>query len=84
MTLHSSYRAFNPSSDPAVLSPDRGPQTGPGTNCPTYPGSGCGTVTQTYTALKAGTAHVSADRTTCGEAMACNPAQHYNLAVHIH
>jgi hypothetical protein len=84
VTLHSTYWAFNPSSDPAVLGADRRPRTGPGTNCPTYPGSGCGTVTQTYTALKAGTADVSADRTTCGEAMACNPAQHYNVAVHVH
>jgi hypothetical protein len=84
VTLRSTYWAFNPSSHPGVLRADGGPRTGPGTNCPTYPGSGCGTVTQTYTALKAGTAHVSADRTTCGEALACNPAQHYNLTVHVH
>ncbi|HEV7534382.1 MAG TPA: hypothetical protein VGP90_02035 [Acidimicrobiia bacterium] len=83
VTLHSTYWEFNPSSDPAVVDGDGGPQTGPGINCPTYPGSGCGTVTQTYTALKVGTAHVSADRTTCGEAMACNPAQHYNVTVHV-
>ncbi|MCA1845497.1 MAG: hypothetical protein LC792_20345 [Actinobacteria bacterium] len=84
ITLHSTYWQFTPSSDPSVLAADGGPQTGPGTNCPRYPGSGCGTVTQNYTALKAGKATVSADRTTCGEAMACNPAQHYTLTVHVH
>jgi hypothetical protein len=84
VTLHSTYWQFNPSSDPAVLAADGGPKTGPGTNCPKYPGSGCGTVTQTYTALKAGKASISADRTTCGEAMACNPAQHYKVTVHVH
>jgi hypothetical protein len=84
VTLHSTYWQFNPSSDALVLAADGGPQTGPGTNCPKFPGSGCGTVTQKYTALKAGTATVTATRTTCGEAMACSPVQHFKLTVHVH
>ena len=84
VTLHSTYWQFNPSSDALVLAADGGPQTGPGTNCPRFPGSGCGTVTQKYTALKAGTATVTATRTTCGEAMACSPVQHFKLTVHVH
>jgi hypothetical protein len=84
VTLHSTYWQFNPSSDALVLAADGGPQTGPGTNCPRFPGSGCGTVTQTYTALKAGTATVTATRTTCGEAMACSPVQHFTLTAHVH
>jgi hypothetical protein len=41
-------------------------------------------VTQTYTAGKAGTATVAATRTTCGEALACSPPQHYAVTVHVH
>jgi hypothetical protein len=84
VTLHSTYWQFEGSSDPAVVTADGGPRTGPGTNCPTYPGSGCGTVTQSFTAGRAGTARVSATRTTCGEAMACSPAQHYSVTIHVH
>jgi hypothetical protein len=83
VTLHSTYWQFNPSSDSPVLGTDGGPRTGPGTNCPSFPGSGCGTVTQIYTAGKAGTAVVTATRTTCGEAMLCSPAQHYAVTVHV-
>jgi hypothetical protein len=84
VTLHSTYWQFNPSSDSAVLAADGAPRPGPGTNCPTFPGSGCGTVTQMYTAGKAGTATVTATRTTCGEALACSPPQHYAVTVHVH
>jgi hypothetical protein len=41
-------------------------------------------VTQTFTAGKAGTTKVTATRTTCGEAMACSPPQHYSVTVRVH
>jgi hypothetical protein len=82
--LHSTYWRFDPSSDPLVLAADGGPQSAPGTNCPRFPGSGCGTVTQTFTAFGAGTATVTAGRTTCGEALACSPSQsEFKLSVHV-
>jgi hypothetical protein len=84
VTLHSTYWQFGQVDHPSVLAADGAPQTGPGTNCPAFPGSGCGTVTQTFTALRGGTAKVSAARTTCGEALACSPAQHYTVTVHVH
>ena len=84
VTLHSTYWQFNGSSDQAVIAADGNPRTGPGSNCPTYPGSGCGSVTQTFTAGKAGAAKVTATRTTCGEALACSPPQRYSVTVHVH
>jgi len=84
VVLHSTYWQFNPSSNPSVLAADGGPQVGPGTNCPRFPGSGCGTVTQQYTALHGGKAVVSADRSSCGEALQCRPDQsHYQLNVKV-
>ncbi|WP_412537850.1 hypothetical protein R8Z50_18490 [Longispora sp. K20-0274] len=38
-------------------------------------GSGCGTYEAGFEALRAGTATVTADRDSCGEAMACAPEQ---------
>jgi len=74
--LHSTYWQFNPPSDPTVVSADGQPAyQGGGPKCGGPPGSGCGTVTARYTAHHAGPATVSADRTTCGEAMRCAPAQ---------
>jgi predicted secreted protein len=50
------------------------------TNC--VPGQGCGTVTAIFQAVAPGKAVVTATRTTCGEAMACTPAQAaYQLTV---
>jgi hypothetical protein len=84
VTLHSTYWRFDPSSDPLVLAADGGPQSAPGTDCPRFPGSGCGTVTQPSTAFGAGTATVTAGRTTCGEALACSPSQsEFKLSVHV-
>ena len=83
--LHSTYWAFNDPSDPAVISADSKPVYGKGQNCPNFPGSGCGTVTVRYTAQKAGSAVVSADRTSCGEAMRCAPpnASHWEIKVKV-
>jgi len=72
--LHSTYWTFHRPSDKAVISADGKPVYGKGQNCPAYPGSGCGTVTVHYTARGRGAAVVSADRTSCGEAVRCTPA----------
>lgn len=75
VVLHSTYWAFDDPSDPAVISADGDPVVaGGGTKCGP-PGSGCGTVTARFTAQQAGQAVVSAQRTTCGEAMRCSPEQ---------
>ena len=39
------------------------------------PGGGCGTVTARFRATSAGTTHLGATRTSCGEALRCDPAQ---------
>ncbi|MGZ4132259.1 MAG: hypothetical protein ACXVWF_04370 [Actinomycetota bacterium] len=39
------------------------------------PGAGCGTLVTSFRAVSAGTATVSAHRTTCGEALLCSPDQ---------
>jgi hypothetical protein len=84
VVLHSTYWAFNAPSDPAVISADGKPVPGPGQNCPRFPGSGCGTVTVHYTAQHPGSAVVSADRTSCGEAMRCPPdASHWAIKVRV-
>ncbi len=47
------------------------PTTASGASCPAFPGSGCGTVTATYTAGHTGTTELTAHRDTCGEALRC-------------
>jgi hypothetical protein len=82
--LHSTYWTFNRPSDRAVLSADGKPVYGPGESCPPYPGSGCGTVSVRYTARRAGSAVVSADRSSCGEAVRCTPdALHWAVKVKV-
>jgi hypothetical protein len=84
VVLHSTYWQFAAVSDPAVLTAEGAPRTGPGTSCPTFPGSGCGTVTVTFTAARAGHAVVTAGRTSCGEAMGCPPSQsQFRVTVHV-
>jgi hypothetical protein len=74
VVLHSTYWTFDGSSDPAVVSGDGDPvYAGGGPKCGGPPGSGCGTVTARFTAGAAGTAVVSAHRTSCGEALRCSP-----------
>ncbi|MEY9838158.1 hypothetical protein [Streptacidiphilus sp. EB103A] len=76
ITLHSTYWKPPTSSAVAVLRP-LGPAvpavTPTASGC--HPGSGCGTLSAGFTALRSGTATVTASRTSCGEAMACPPAQ---------
>jgi hypothetical protein len=50
----------------------------PGPNAPSrcqHPGSGCGTVTMHFKAIKIGKTSITATRVSCGEALLCSPAQ---------
>ena len=83
VVLHSTYWQFHGSSDGAVLTLIGRPRARPRlTGC--VPGAGCGTVTSVYLAASAGTADVTASRTSCGEALGCTPAaSRYTLHVRV-
>ncbi|WP_055489072.1 hypothetical protein [Streptomyces sp. TP-A0356] len=70
--LHSTYWSTPAGSNPHVLAPSGGGTTSTGT-CP--PGGGCGVSSAQFTAHRPGTAHVTAQRNSCGEAMRCSPSQ---------
>jgi len=74
VTLHSTYWTFGVPGG-FILQPITPPQVGKGVNCPSVPGSGCGTVTMTYNVGKVGTGRIVAHRTSCGEALKCTEAQ---------
>jgi hypothetical protein len=76
LVLSSSYWNLNGSSAPTVLRQD-GPSSllSRPSNCPDIPGVGCTPVQTAFTALAPGTAVITADRTTCGEALRCGPGQ---------
>ncbi|MFD8308561.1 hypothetical protein ACFV29_40540 [Streptomyces sp. NPDC059690] len=77
--LHSTYWSTPAGSNPRVL--DRvGGGTTAATTCP--PGRGCGISSAQFTALRPGTAHITARRRSCGEAMRCSPGQErYDVTV---
>ena len=80
VVLHSTYWEFKAVSEPAVLRLVGEPQVNPKSGC--VPGQGCGTVVATYVAKAAGSALVTAERTSCGEAMGCTAAAgRYTLTV---
>lgn len=81
--LASSYWQVDPSSAPAVLRQDGQTSLLPRpTDCPMIPGLGCVPQQTSYTALKTGTAVITASRTSCGEALRCGPNQsHFRLTV---
>ncbi|KJS58348.1 hypothetical protein [Streptomyces rubellomurinus] len=80
--LHSTYWSGATSTAPDVLAPAAGPATSPSPSC--RPGGGCGTVATSFTARTPGTAHLTASRTTCGEALACGPQQRtYDVTVEV-
>lgn len=82
LDLHSTYWSAPRTSDERVLVPLGAPAGVPGTNC--HPGSGCGVMRARYTAERAGTATLTAQRTSCGEAMACPPGSRtFTLSVHV-
>ena len=77
LTLHSMYWGIKAQSKTSALSSQGGPILKPVLPGPSAPngckiaGSGCGTQTWKFKAVKVGTAHLIATRTTCGEAMRC-------------
>lgn len=83
VTLGSTYWTIQGSSDSQVLAPVDKAVTTP-QSCSAPPGSGCGTVSQEFRAVRAGTAQVTASRVSCGEAMRCvGPAGQYQLTVQV-
>jgi hypothetical protein len=81
LLLHSSYWGVNNSSRPDVLSEAGAPTYIPATHA-CAPGMGCNPVRVTFRAVRAGTAVLSADRTTCGEALRCPPGKsHFQVTV---
>lgn len=81
LLLHNSYWNINASSRPDVLA-----EIGVPTWLPVTPtcgaGMGCNPVRAIFTAVRPGTAVLSASRMSCGEAMLCAPAQrHFQVTV---
>ena len=87
VTLHNTYWASPSSSESDVLAPECDATTsspGYGTGgCPSIPGTGCGTVTRTFIAKKAGGATITSTRKVCGEALACSPPQRFSVVVQV-
>jgi hypothetical protein len=75
VVLHSTYWTIDPPTGPVLAA--AGPQSyAPGQGCgATVPGSGCGTVTLVVRAAAEGTSVITAQRTSCGEALRCTPDQ---------
>ncbi|MFE9422051.1 hypothetical protein ACFYNO_03695 [Kitasatospora sp. NPDC006697] len=73
LRLGSTYWSAVSSSSPQVLQPLTPSSPSPSSPCP--PGGGCGTVSSTFRAAAAGTAHLTATRNACGEAKPCLPDQ---------
>jgi hypothetical protein len=81
LLLHSSYWTNFDSSRSTVVRAD-GPVRMMPTTQTCVPGGGCNPVLATFTAVTAGTAVLSASRTSCGEALRCGPANsHYNVTI---
>jgi hypothetical protein len=82
LTLRSTYWQINDSSNSSVLALT-GSSVAPAYCLPA--GSGCGTQSATFTAKSSGTVTITASRTTCGEALACQPNQEtYSVTVVVH
>ncbi|MFD8705025.1 hypothetical protein ACFV1W_20780 [Kitasatospora sp. NPDC059648] len=80
--LHGTYWSAVASSAADVLTPAGAPTTAPSPSC--RPGGGCGTVTTSFAARTAGTAHLTASRTACGEALNCAPDQRsYDVTIEV-
>lgn len=76
VTLHSTYwHLADPSSGVLVAVGSPATQAGGPSCSTTVPGSGCGTIRTDYRVAQAGSAHLRADRTSCGEAMRCTGSQ---------
>ena len=84
LLLHSTYWTIDGSSDPHVLAARGSEQHSPDPPGSCLPGVGCGTVHQQFSALRDGTSHLRASRTSCGEALACRPDQAaYDVTVYV-
>jgi hypothetical protein len=83
LTLSSSYWDVAGSSTPRVLRQDGSAALLPRpSDCPPMPGLGCVPIRVKFTALTNGTAHITASRTTCGEALKCvKQATRFTLTV---
>ena len=81
LLLHSSYWTDFGSSRSAVVRADGSVRTLP-TSQHCIAGGGCNPVLATFMAQAAGTAVLSASRTSCGEALRCSPANsHYRVTI---
>ena len=81
VTLHSTYWSFNGPSG-GVLRALGTPKVALAPVGTCVPGGGCGTVTESYKAIKDGSGAINASRTTCGEALLCQPSQR-TYVVHV-
>jgi hypothetical protein len=75
LVLHSTYWRVTGTSAPETLGQDGPAQVVPDPPGRCAPGAGCGVVRALFTARRAGSAVVTASRTSCGEAMRCTPGQ---------
>ena len=83
LLLSSSYWSVNGSSAARVLKQDGASTVLPRpTSCPAIPGLGCQPVQTNFTAMSVGTSIITANRTTCGEALRCPPdKQHFLVTI---
>ncbi|MGK4585804.1 hypothetical protein [Kitasatospora sp. HPMI-4] len=80
--LHSTYWSGAASSATALVAPSGSPETSPAPSC--RPGGGCGTVSSAFVARATGSALLTADRTSCGEAMNCPPGHRtYRVTIEV-
>lgn len=83
IVLHSTYWSIVPLSNGSVVA-QVGSTTVVGTLKGCVPGQGCGTVTAHFVAKGAGMVRLRANRTSCGEAMRCTPAQsHWTVVIRV-
>jgi hypothetical protein len=83
--LHSTYWRDLASSNKGVLRKSGTTVVRPAPPTACVPGAGCGTTTAHFAAAARGRAHVTADRTLCGEAVQCRGRQRsFALVVLVH
>jgi hypothetical protein len=83
LLLHSTYWMNFGSSQPGIVRVDGSPRVlATASHC--VPGGGCNPVLARFTAASLGTAVLSASRTSCGEALACGPANsHFSVTIRV-
>lgn len=87
VALHSTYWTITPLSRRTILAQLGTQKMIAPLPSPTHcvPGQGCGSVTMHYAATGAGVVRLSAQRTTCGEAMRCTGTQgSWSVTVRVH